>query len=72
MSRFPPLPAPPSFEEYEAAYLSRLRDQFAGQALIGYLAGRNTARDQEFWAKLAYQQADAMLAERSKVTKDPA
>lgn len=44
-----------------------LRDWFAGQALIGYLSGRNSARTPEEWSDLAWQAADAMIASRSKV-----
>jgi hypothetical protein len=45
-----------------------LRDWFAGQALVGFLAtpigdGNPTAED---WARDSYAVADALIAERSK------
>ena len=46
-----------------------LRDWFAGQALMGIIAHpRNAdAEGGRFFARQAYQLADAMLAERSKI-----
>jgi hypothetical protein len=57
--------------EREAAYVSRLRDKFAGQAIAG-IAGEGTYRSSEPWvmARNAYRFADAMLAERAKEIKN--
>lgn len=43
-----------------------LRDYFAGQALAGLLACDETGGRKERFAKVAYEYADAMLAERQK------
>lgn len=50
-----------------------IRDYFAGQALIGLLAGNGAdgadnlhPSNRPMWAESAYAQADAMLAERAK------
>ena len=51
-----------------------IRDYFAGQALMGLLAGalrphvegKDASTDRSAWAESAYLYADAMLAERSK------
>lgn len=68
MSITPPLPG-------EIANFSdmSIRDYFAGQALIGLLAGNGAdgadnlhPSNRPMWAESAYAQADAMLAERAK------
>jgi hypothetical protein len=48
-----------------------LRDWFAGQALVGLVAGYHANSDMggvspSMWAEGAYQYADAMLAQREK------
>lgn len=47
-----------------------LRDWFAGQALIAFVSGMSdqTRGDTsvEYWASVAYETADAMIARRSK------
>ena len=43
-----------------------LRDYFAGQALIGLLAGATGAATAELFAAEAYLCADAMIQERKK------
>lgn len=44
-----------------------LRDQFAGKALTGLISNRELGRKTEGeLSRLAYQQADAMLTERSR------
>jgi hypothetical protein len=44
-----------------------LRDWFAGQALISIMVGKQCAvTNQEHAAQLAYELADAMLAQRQK------
>lgn len=43
-----------------------LRDWFAGQALAGDIAGITNTADPKRMASVAYEMADAMLAERSK------
>jgi hypothetical protein len=54
-----------------------LRDWFAGQALIGIVANVSglTQRDEEtaeqYFARLSYANADAMLAERAKASEHP-
>lgn len=56
----------------EAALTKRLRDKFAGQALVGWLANDegvmlpNGVSTYEFAAQRAFNYADAMLAERAK------
>jgi hypothetical protein len=57
----------------KTAYVSRLRDKFAGQALAG-IAGEGTYRSSEpqVMAQHAYRFADAMLAERAKEPKNAA
>lgn len=54
--------------ERETEYLSRLRDRFAGQALVASLLSDASDRQEwcESFAKDAYKLADAMLAERGK------
>ena len=42
-----------------------LRDWFAGQALMGFLANQTTKGDADAYACDAYKAADAMLAARS-------
>lgn len=42
-----------------------LRDWFAGQALVGLLAGADFGSPEQF-ATMSYEAADALLAERSK------
>lgn len=52
----------------ELAYLSTglsIRDYFAGQALVGLLAGQRAGTN-EMFSRDAYRIADAMLAEREK------
>ena len=44
----------------------KLRDWFAGQALAGALANPSIDCSTEDCAKIAYEHADAMLAERRK------
>ena len=47
--------------------IEALRDYFAGQALAGLLAYRETGGlPSDRLARMSYEQADAMLAERSK------
>lgn len=46
-----------------------LRDYFAGQALIGYIANPNGSWNPKSVSKDVYEIADAMLAEREKNTK---
>lgn len=41
-----------------------LRDEFAGLALVGIMANNDTSSNPPAYARLAYQQADAMLAAR--------
>ncbi len=43
-----------------------LRDWFAGQYLVGVVMDRGHMLDPQTRAAFAYQQADAMIAERSK------
>ena len=43
-----------------------LRDYFAGQALAGLMADPNAEGTPEAFARIAYQIADAMIAERNK------
>lgn len=43
-----------------------LRDYFAGQALQGQLAERNSGKEPKYIAMWSYRYADAMLAERDK------
>jgi hypothetical protein len=43
-----------------------LRDYFAAVALQGFIAGRDSYTPAAHAAKWAYEQADAMLAERAK------
>jgi hypothetical protein len=46
------------------------RDNFAAAALAGLLAApTDKDRSWEYWARIAYESADAMLAERAKCTK---
>jgi len=64
-------PAFPGFEWQNYVPGMTLRDWFAGQALNGMLSngrfsGQNT---DEVTASVAYQYADAMLAERAKGAK---
>jgi hypothetical protein len=49
------------------------RDQFAAAALTGLLAAP-TCKDRswDYWARIAYEAADAMLAERAKTNHDTA
>ena len=62
---------PYAFENEDAGGISlgmSLKDYFAAAALQGMLAnsaGNRQARE-AFWAKIAYDQAEAMLAEREK------
>ena len=60
----PAFPAQANREHYRGM---TLRDWFAGQAMSGYCINAETSM-QEFRdiARDAYQQADAMLAERAK------
>lgn len=44
-----------------------LRDWFAGQALVGLMANNDTSANPGAYARLAYEQADAMLAARSSL-----
>lgn len=54
-------------EEIKVAFEMSLRDWFAGQALSGLSANNEfTSVSFEKIADYAYQQADAMLAEREK------
>jgi len=43
-----------------------LRDYFAGQVLVGYIAGTELLPDEETIARISYKMADAMLKEREK------
>ncbi len=43
-----------------------LRDYFAGQALAGLLADHTLEGRGEDWAAVAYNAAEAMIAERAK------
>jgi len=68
-----PVLCPPSPEEGGAAfpvlnksYGMTLRDWFAGMALAGMRAKTNVNSGPNDYARFAYQQADAMLAEREK------
>ena len=46
------------------------RDTFAAAALTGLLAApTDKDRSMDYWARLAYEAADAMLRERERVTK---
>lgn len=68
---FPHLvPHNPDFA-YSATGMTQ-RDWFAGQALMGLLAGRqpNNAYPAEHIAEISYDMADAMLAARSKTKED--
>lgn len=59
-----PVVAPTDFQFVEVGM--SLRDWFAGQALVGFIAcphGEGAASD---FAEWSYQYADAMLAERAK------
>ncbi|UYM14284.1 hypothetical protein [Endozoicomonas euniceicola] len=47
------------------AHPEELKDKFAGQALVGFLAGGMETADEKA-AKYAYNCADAMLAERKR------
>jgi hypothetical protein len=58
-----PVALPAGFEGYEEGMM--LRDYFAGQALIGWLADGKPSDAQEA-AHQAYVFADAMLAAREK------
>lgn len=59
-----PIAVPADWDRYELGMT--LRDYFAGQALIGLLAGRqpNNAYPLEYLAETSYATADAMMAER--------
>ena len=43
-----------------------LRDYFAAKALVGLLSDTANVSSPELFAKVSYQHADAMLAERAK------
>ena len=66
-----------SWIEDAAAEIERLRammpifrDTFAAAALTGLLAApTDKDRSMDYWARLAYEAADAMLCERERVTK---
>lgn len=58
-------PVPGTERNYPEFGMS-LRDWFAGQALAGLCANPNNHNIQEVCARIAYAQADAMLAERQK------
>lgn len=58
-------------QQMEAAHLrERLRDQFAGQALMGLLAAPETRGSCEEFAAAAYRYADAMLEVRKEKGND--
>ena len=62
-------PAFPVIAEHGLGHISNgmtLRDWFAGQALVGYLAQPGPNADDSEIAKMAYVRADAMIAERNK------
>jgi disulfide oxidoreductase YuzD len=61
-------PPAPTAEEFAEWKRRELRDRFAGQALVGYIAiyaNRNPPAP-DSTANYAYRVADAMLAEREK------
>jgi hypothetical protein len=54
-------------KEFHQTFGERLRDWFAGQALMGLYAKDNTEDSTvKELAEIAYEQADAMLAERER------
>jgi hypothetical protein len=63
-------PAFPRDHRWQGNNGMTLRDWFAGQALVGVLAGNDLSRaptfDWDVMAKGAYGLADAMLVEREK------
>lgn len=68
----PAFPAAPNPNYTDDAFLGQrgmsLRDYFAAKALQGMLSNAegNRQANEQFWAKLAYAQADAMLDARNK------
>lgn len=51
---------------------ARLRDQFAAAALTGLLAApTDKDRSMDYWARLAFEAADAMLRKRGNQPKPP-
>jgi hypothetical protein len=68
----PAFPTPdtyhPSGQVQHGCYGMTLRDWFAGQALVGWIASTRdpeaSAWDATWWARKAYETADAMLKAR--------
>jgi hypothetical protein len=57
-------------EQLNKADAERLRDTFAAAALTGLLAApTDKDRSWDYWARLSYEAADAMLRERERVTE---
>lgn len=56
----------PVYQERPHLWGMSLRDYFAGQALVGTLAGPDAGPRDKDIARRAYELADAMLAERGK------
>jgi hypothetical protein len=56
--------------DWKLAERERLRDTFAAAALTGLLAGPGDKDfSADYWARHAYEAADAMLRERGRVTE---